>query len=70
MVLLIAMGVGIFAPPTGVGFFIACGIMRTRLEPTAKAMLPYLACIIMGLLIVAYVPEITLFLPRLFGFAD
>jgi tripartite ATP-independent transporter DctM subunit len=67
MVLLISMGVGIFAPPAGVGFYVACGIMRTKIESTARAMIPYLIVIIIGLLIVAFVPWITLSLPRAFG---
>lgn len=67
MVLLIAMGVGVFAPPTGVGFYIACGVMRVPVEAAAKAALPYFAALILGLLIVAFVPWITLSLPHLFG---
>ncbi len=68
MVLLIAMGLGVFAPPTGVGFYIACGIMRTPIEPAARAMIPYILALIAGLLVVAFVPSFTLFLPHLFGF--
>ena len=68
MVLLIAMGLGVFAPPTGVGFYIACGIMRTPIEPAARAIIPYILALIAGLLVVAFVPSFTLFLPHLFGF--
>jgi tripartite ATP-independent transporter DctM subunit len=68
MVLLISMGVGVFSPPMGVGFYIACGVMRTPIEPAAKAMIPYLIVLVIGLLIVAFVPWFTLFLPHAFGF--
>jgi tripartite ATP-independent transporter DctM subunit len=68
MVLLISMGVGVFSPPMGVGFYIACGVMRTTIEPAAKAMIPYLIVLVIGLLIVAFVPWFTLFLPHAFGF--
>jgi tripartite ATP-independent transporter DctM subunit len=68
MTLLIAMGLGVFAPPTGVGFYIACGVMRTAIEPAARAMIPYLIALVIGLLIVAFVPWLTLALPHAFGF--
>ena len=67
MVLLIAMGLGVFIPPAGVGFFVCCAVMRSDVGPAARAMLPYLAVLIAGLLLVAFVPWFTLVLPRLAG---
>jgi tripartite ATP-independent transporter DctM subunit len=67
IVLLIAMGIGAFLPPAGVGFYVACAIMGTDIETASRAMLPYLAVLIIALLIVAFVPWFTVFLPRAFG---
>jgi tripartite ATP-independent transporter DctM subunit len=67
IVLLIAMGVGAFMPPAGVGFYVACAIVRTDIEPASHAMVPYLAVLLIGLLIVAFVPWFTLFLPHAFN---
>jgi TRAP-type C4-dicarboxylate transport system permease large subunit len=64
IVLLIAMGIGAFLPPAGVGFYVACAIMGTDIEAASSAMLPYLAVLIIALLIVAFVPWFTVFLPR------
>jgi tripartite ATP-independent transporter DctM subunit len=64
IVLLIAMGIGAFLPPAGVGFYVACAIMGTDIETAARAMLPYLVVLIVALLIVAFVPWFTVFLPR------
>jgi tripartite ATP-independent transporter DctM subunit len=64
IVLLIAMGIGAFLPPAGVGFYVACAIMGTDIETASRAMLPYLAVLIIALLIVAFVPWFTVFLPR------
>lgn len=69
IVLLIAMGIGAFLPPVGVGFYVACAIMRTDIERASRAMIPYLLVLIVGLLIVAFVPWFTLFLPAAVGFA-
>jgi tripartite ATP-independent transporter DctM subunit len=70
LVLLIAMGLGAFLPPVGVGFFVCCAIARTTIEEASRAMIPYLVVLVIGLLIVAFVPWFTLVLPRAFGFAD
>jgi tripartite ATP-independent transporter DctM subunit len=67
IVLLIAMGVGAFLPPAGVGFYVACAIMRTDIEGASRAMVPYLAVLIIALMIVAFVPWFTVSLPRAFN---
>ena len=68
LVLIIAMGVGGFMPLAGVGFYVCCAIMRSDIEAASRAMLPYLAVILIGLLLVAFVPWFSLFLPHYFGF--
>jgi tripartite ATP-independent transporter DctM subunit len=68
LVLIIAMGVGGFMPLAGVGFYVCCAIMQTGIEDASRAMVPYLMVIFVGLLIVAFVPWFTLFLPHYFGF--
>jgi tripartite ATP-independent transporter DctM subunit len=68
LVLIIAMGVGGFMPLAGVGFYVCCAIMRSNIEAASRAMLPYLAMVLLGLLVVAFVPWFALFLPHYFGF--
>ena len=68
IVLVIAMGIGAFMPPAGVGFYVCCAIQRTEVEPASRAMMPYLGVLIAGLLVVAFVPALTLVLPHAFGF--
>jgi tripartite ATP-independent transporter DctM subunit len=68
LVLIIAMGVGGFMPLAGVGFYVCCAIMRADIEAASRAMLPYLGVVLVGLLIVAFVPWFALFLPHYFGF--
>jgi tripartite ATP-independent transporter DctM subunit len=69
IVLLIAMGVGAFLPPLGVGFYIACAIARAPMGPSTRAMVPYVAVLLVGLLLVTFVPWFTLALPRAVGLA-
>ena len=68
LVLIIAMGIGGFMPFAGVGFYVCCAVMRCDIETASRAMLPYLIMLVAGLLIVAFVPWFTLFLPHYFGF--
>jgi len=60
-----ALGLGLFVPPFGVGFFIACALGRTTVETAARAYVPYVLALVLGLLLVAFVPWITLVIPRL-----
>jgi tripartite ATP-independent transporter DctM subunit len=68
LVLIVAMGVGGFMPLAGVGFYVCCAIMRCDIERASRAMLPYLLVVLIGLLVVAFVPWVALALPRYFGF--
>ncbi|MEA2663746.1 MAG: hypothetical protein QOI11_690 [Candidatus Eremiobacteraeota bacterium] len=65
IVAVLAMGVGLFSPPLGVGFFGACAIGKAEPERAVKPMLPYLGALVLALLLIAYVPWISLgFLPK------
>ncbi len=70
LLLPIAMGVGAFLPPLGVGFCIACAIARAPMGPATRAMVPYVLVLLAERLVVALVPWFTLLLPRSFGFAQ
>lgn len=59
-----ALGLGLFLPPFGLGFFIACALGDTTVERAARAYVPYLAALVAGLLLVAFVPWLTLVVPR------
>jgi tripartite ATP-independent transporter DctM subunit len=64
IVLVIAMGIGAFMPPVGVGFYVTCAVCGTSIEKSARAMIPYLIVLCLGLLLVALMPWLTLFLPK------
>jgi tripartite ATP-independent transporter DctM subunit len=60
MVVILAMGIGLFAPPFGVGYYAACAIGRADPAEGIKAIWPYLAALLVGLIIVAAVPWISI----------
>jgi tripartite ATP-independent transporter DctM subunit len=68
VVLVIAMGIGLFAPPLGLGLYGACLIGGVPIEVTVKPMMRYLGLLLLCLLVIAFVPGITMWLPRLAGY--
>jgi C4-dicarboxylate transporter, DctM subunit len=67
MVLIISMGIGSFAPPAGVGFFVACATGLETVEKSLKHFWPYLIALFLGLLVLAAVPWFSTALPALAG---
>lgn len=57
--------IGLTTPPVGVCLFVVAGIGKLQMLTVARAILPFLACNIAVLLLVAYVPAISLWLPDL-----
>jgi TRAP-type C4-dicarboxylate transport system permease large subunit len=56
MVVILAMGIGLFAPPFGLGYYAACTIGRVHPDQALRRIWPYLGALLAGLLIVAFVP--------------
>jgi tripartite ATP-independent transporter DctM subunit len=68
VVLVIAMGIGLFAPPLGLGLYGACLIGKVPIEQTVKPIMGYLGLLLACLLVIAFVPAISTALPRAFGY--
>jgi tripartite ATP-independent transporter DctM subunit len=60
MVAILAMGVGLFAPPFGVGYYVACAIGRCDPDDAMRHIWRYLAALMVGLAIVAAIPWISI----------
>jgi tripartite ATP-independent transporter DctM subunit len=66
-VLVIAMGLGLFSPPIGLGLFATCAITGTQLENVWRPMLKYLAVLFVVLIVLVFVPTFSLWLPGRLG---
>ncbi|MGS0743285.1 TRAP transporter large permease [Glaciimonas sp. GG7] len=65
MVVILAMGIGLFAPPFGVGFYAACAIGKVSPDRVFNRVWGYLAALVIALLVVVAVPWVSIgFLPR------
>jgi C4-dicarboxylate transporter DctM subunit len=67
ILLIMATGIGVMMPPAGIGFYIACTVADAPMNPTMRASVTYNFCLLVGLAIIAAVPELTLWLPNAFG---
>jgi tripartite ATP-independent transporter DctM subunit len=56
MVVILAMGIGLFAPPFGVGFFTACAIGRVEPDEAMGRIWPYLGALLIAVIVVAAIP--------------
>jgi len=56
MVVILAMGIGLFAPPLGVGYYAACAIGQVSPDAGMRRIWPYLSALVIGLLAVAAIP--------------
>ena len=68
-VLVVSMGIGLFTPPLGLGLYGSCLIGRVPIEVTVKPMMRYLGLLLLCLLVIAFVPGLTLWLPHVFGYS-
>jgi TRAP-type C4-dicarboxylate transport system permease large subunit len=60
MVVILAMGLGLFAPPVGIGYYMACAIGRVDPDEGMRAIWPYLAALLVGLILVAAFPWLSI----------
>ncbi|WP_247779083.1 TRAP transporter large permease subunit [Bradyrhizobium sp. 170] len=60
MVVVLAMGIGLFAPPFGVGYYAACAISRINPDEGMKPIAAYMIALLIGTIIVAVVPWISI----------
>jgi C4-dicarboxylate transporter DctM subunit len=56
---------GLVTPPLGVNLYVACGISNLKIEDVSKALIPFLGAAIIALLLITYIPVISLYLPSL-----
>ena len=68
IVMIMAMGFGLFSPPIGLGLYTTCAICGVEMKHVIRPMAKYLAVIFVGIIIVAMAPPLTTWLPGLAGY--
>jgi len=67
IILMLNCGIGLLTPPVGSVLFIGSAVSKVKIERLVKATIPFYICMLATLLLITYIPQITLFLPRLLG---
>ncbi|MBC8768322.1 TRAP transporter large permease [Arenibacter sp. BSSL-BM3] len=70
MVIVLNLCIGVCTPPVGTLLFVGSGVAKVPVTKVIKPLLPLLAAMTTVLLILTYVPELSLWLPRVFGLID
>jgi len=68
IVMVLNLSIGLCTPPVGSVLFVGCGIAGTRIADVIKPLLPLFLAMVVILLLITFIPQISLFLPRLFGY--
>lgn len=68
IVMVMNLTIGLCTPPVGNVLFVGCGVAKTSITKVIRPLLPLFAAMIVSLMLVTYIPSLSLFLPRLLGF--
>ncbi|SDK95482.1 TRAP transporter large permease [Lacicoccus qingdaonensis] len=66
VILVVALAIGFVTPPLGVNLFVASSVGKVKFEQVATGVMPFVLIMIVCLLIIAFIPAISMFLPGLF----
>ena len=67
IVIVLNLCIGICTPPVGTLLFVGSGVAKVSVTKVIRSLLPFLAIMVAVLMLISFIPEISLFLPRLFG---
>lgn len=68
IIMVLNLCIGICTPPVGSVLFVGCGVAGISISQVIKPLLPLFGAMIVVLLLVTYIPELSLWLPNYFGF--
>jgi len=68
VVMLVVLNVGLITPPLGVALFAAVGVGKVGFEQVCSELWPFLVVDVLVILLLAFIPELSLAIPRAIGF--
>lgn len=67
IIMIVNLNIALMTPPLGACLFVACGISKLSLEEISREIIPFILAVLAALLLITFVPAISLTLPRLLG---
>lgn len=68
VIVVLALSIGVATPPVGVCLFVTAKLARTTIEKTSVAVLPFVGVLVLVTVVLALLPDVVLFVPRLLGY--
>ena len=68
IIMVLNLCIGLCTPPVGSVLFVGCSVAKIGISEVIRPLLPLFAVMILALLMVTFIPPITLWLPKIFGF--
>lgn len=68
IMMVVNLSIGFITPPVGVNLFVACGIGNIKFEDLVRRIVPFLAALMVGLILIVVFPNIALLIPKLSGY--
>jgi C4-dicarboxylate transporter, DctM subunit len=65
IIMIVNLAVGMTTPPVGVNLFVACQVAGSRIEQILKSMLPFYGVLLLDIILITYLPQLSLWLPAL-----
>lgn len=67
VIMIYNLAIGLCTPPVGSALFVGCAVGKTPIERTSKHMLPMYGVMVAGLLVITYIPIVSMWLPQALG---
>ena len=67
MIMLLNLGIGLLTPPVGATLFVGCAVGKVSMQEVMRGIWPFYAVMFVVLMLVTYVPAISLWFPRMLG---
>ena len=68
IIVMLNCGIGLLTPPVGSVLFIGAAVAKRPMGAVVKATLPFYLCMVVALLLITFIPDISLFIPKLAGY--
>lgn len=66
IIMMLNCGIGLLTPPVGAVLFIGSAVSKVKMERLVKATLPFYLCMIVALLLITFIPAVSLWIPHVF----
>lgn len=67
IMMVVNLCIGLCTPPVGSALFVGCSVANLKIQQLIRPMLPFFISLLVALMLITYIPQISLFLPKLFG---